>query len=379
MLLPVLMFGQTHIRGGIRSSLYMTGMAQGTNGFYQALSFNATSIGGSNFSFHTHLNIFKENAATDWATKAYSGYLQYQTGKIDVRLGRQFLYKGVVTGSYDALVLSTDYFNSFQIKLYTGLIVPINRDAKLLKWDDGHFYGAFISYKVNKGLRSNLSFVSRERGGKSYWRQLGISLSGSNNHLYYLFQYHQNLLSSTFQAIRAHVSWYKGLWTFTADASSLKPRIYEDSFFTIFNIRQHSQLRLSAERSVGDYRIGARFVETLLPRKNATQQAILTFGKEWGMIGLVFQTGFAGDNVGLYGQIDYPLLHNLSFNLYTSHYRFQRYSIEVQEEATSFSAGFIYHPFKKLQISAQLQQSINNFYTSDVRGLLTLHYRFEYK
>jgi len=380
-LLPVFVLGQTHIKGGIRSSLYMTGTEQGSESFYETVTFSASSIASTNLSFHTHFNAFKDGTPSKWSSKIYSGYLQWKnsTGSFDLRVGRQFLYKGVITGSYDALALSTNLSNSFQAKFYSGLIVPFDRGSKLLKWDEGHFYGGFLSYKISTRLNSNVSFISKERSKKSYWRQLGFALSGSGEHLFYLFQYNHNLLTSTFQSIRAHLAYYAGPWTFTADASSLKPRIYEDSFFTIFNIRQHSQLRVAAERTIGDYRVGARFVETLLPQKESTQQAILTFGKKWGVIGLIMQSGFGGGNLGLYGQLDYPLLNNLSVNFYTSHYRFQRYSIEVEEQATSFSAGFIYRPFPKLRISAQVQQSVNNFYTSDFRGLLTLHYRFEYK
>ena len=380
-LLPILAIGQSRIFGGLRSSLYMTGTNRGTESYYQALTFNAVSIAGLNLSFHTHLNVFRDGVPTEWSSRIYSGYLRWKStgGDFDIRIGRQFLYQGVLNGSYDAVSFSTNFFNSLNLKLFSGLIVPFTQDSKLTKWDDGHFYGGFFAYDFSKKLKTNVSFVSKERAGKSYWQQVGFAISGTTNTLYYLFQYDHNLLSSTYQSIRAHFSYYRGPWTISADVSSLKPRIYEDSFFSIFKIKEHRQFRLAAERTIGEYRVGARIVETVLPNNNNAQQAILTFGKDWGTVGMIFQSGYAGDNLGFYGQLNYPLLQNLSVNLYSSHYRFQRHSIEVEEQATSFSAGFNYRPVRKLQLSAQLQQSINNFYTSDFRGLLTLHYRFEYK
>ena len=126
------------------------------------------------------------------------------------------------------------------------------------------------------------------------------------------------------------------------------------------------------------YQLGLQYVFTNYSSDQGNQ-VILTAANSWGLIGLIYQNGYAGDNLGVYGDIRYALLPNLTVKLYSSYYSYERQTTVISEDATSFSAGFEYKPLKNIILSAEAQESMNSYYDNDFRGLFRLNYLLNFK
>lgn len=347
---------------------------------YHALNFKINPENNSNFYFKGNIKAIYDNDPQKWHEKVNNAYVSWVSpfANTNIQLGRQFIYAGVVNGTLDAVAVSTKLRDNLRIKLYGGVVAPYERNLKLTNWDDGNAFGGFGSYKVNSWINVNASYFQKQRNEDLYWQQLGTAFSGIYNNVFYLVRYDHNLLNSEYQSILANASYNYNDWTFSTELNSQKPKVYEDSFFSIFKLREYKQINVAVTRRIMGFEISMRSISTLFREDESNQHLFLTVGNNWGVAGIVYQTGFGGENLGLYADINYQVLSNLKFSLSSSHYKYERQSIQSEEEATSFSSGIRYNPNKPLSLELQIQQSINSYYDSDLRGLLKLAYSFNY-
>ena len=171
------------------------------------------------------------------------------------------------------------------------------------------------------------------------------------------------------------MSYYHDRWALWGEYNSQKPRVFEDSYFTIFNIEAYDQARAGITYQLQQYQFGMQYLYTN-HFVDQTNQVIATAGNRWGLLGFVFQEGFGGENLGFYGDIRYPVIPQLTIKLYGSYYNFERQTTVISEEATSFSGGFDYRVIETLSLQAEVQQSINSLYDDDWRGLFRVLFHF---
>jgi len=374
---------QVGIQGNISSSFYSfespTNNESRLNQYY-GFNLKVKPSGNNDLYFKTYAKLIDDGSPQDWHEKIYNAYISWNAplANANLKIGRQFVYAGVVTGTLDAVAVSLEPADNLDVRLYGGVVAPYTRDLDLTKWDDGNALGGYSSYKINNMIKVNASYFQKQRNSELYWQQAGAALSGKVENVFYIVRYDHNLLSSDYQSILANASYMYKNWTFTGEVSSQKPKVYEDSFFSIFKLREHNQFRLAVAHQFDAFEVGLQAINTLYKESENNQQLIFTLGNNWGVAGVVYQTGFGGENIGLYADVNYQMLSNLRFTLHSSHYRYERQYVQLEEEATSFSAGVNYNPQKSLGVALQLQQSINSYYDSDFRGLLKLFYSFNY-
>jgi hypothetical protein len=374
---------QVNIIGNYSSSFYSFESSvdnEKTLNQYHGVIFKINPKNNSDIYFNGNIKAIYDRNPQEWREKVYNAYFSWLSpiAQTNIQIGRQFIYAGVVNGTLDAVAVSTKPIDKLKLKFYAGVVAPYERDLNLTSWDDGNALGGFASYKVNSGINVNASYFQKQRNEELYWQQLGTAFSGYYNDVFYLIRYDHNLLSSEYQSLLVNASYNYNNWTFSTELSSQKPKVYEDSFFNIFKLREYKQLSVAASHRIMGYDISLRSISTLYEEDESNQHLFLTLGNSWGVVGIVYQTGFGGENLGLYADINYQVLSNLKFNLSSSHYKYERQSVQLEEEATSFSAGVKYNPIKPLSLDVQIQQSINSYYDSDLRGLLKLAYSFKY-
>ena len=347
---------------------------------YHGLRFKINPENNSNILFNGYVKAVYDRNPQEWREKVYSSYLLWKTPfrNTQIKLGRQFVYSGVVNGTLDAVALTSKPIDNLNLKFYGGVVAPYDREIKTTAWDKGNALGGFGSYKVNNALKINASYFQKQRDDELYWQQMGTMVSGNYKNVFYLLRYDHNLLSSEYQAILVNASYNLNDWSFSGEMSSQKPKVYEDSFFSIFKLREHQQFHFAITRRIMEYSISVRTINTLYDQDESNQHFFLTLGNNWGVAGIVYQTGYGGENLGLYADINYQVLSNLRINLRSSHYTYERQSVQLEEEATSFSGGIKYNPLKPLRLEVQIQQSINSYYDSDLRGLFKVAYSFKY-
>ncbi len=377
-----LLSAQINIQGNLSSSLYSFESSDKKDNFdfYQGINFKITPTTNPDIYFKSNMRLIRYSNPSQWTNKVYNSHIGWRTPwmRTELRLGRQFIYSGVINGTIDALFLSVSPIKKLNLKIVGGVVAPLDRKAELIQWNDGNVLGGYASYHFNSAFKSDLSYFQKTRRDNLYWQQVGTSLSGKFNQFFYRFKYDHNLLTSQYQAIRTNLTYYLNLWSFSAEFNSQKPRVYEDSFFSIFKIKAHNQVRVAATRNIAQYQIGLQLINTRFDEGEISNQLISTFSNKWGVIGLIYQNGYAGDNTGIYAKINYQILSNLKLNIYSSHYKYERQSVQISEAATAFSSGLQYNLLKTLRLGFQVQESVNSVYESDLRGLFRLNYSFKY-
>ncbi len=346
--------------------------------FYQGFHLRARNGAIPEAAFNTSFQIQKRGDA-DWEERVYNTYLDWTASTYQVRLGRQFAYSGVVNGTFDGAMVSLSPIAGLTLKAFGGLDAPLRRSIETAG-TDSTFYGAYASYNYWQEHKADVSFVQQERDSEIIWQQVGAGFNGNflDRSLFYILQYEHNLASSEIQGTRARLTYYWSDWSFHGEYSMQKPRILEDSFFRIFELEEYQQMRGGATYQWNAIQLGLQYALTNYENDH-TQQVIATAGNRYGIIGLVFQEGFAGDNAGIYGDIRYPVLNQLTLRLYSSYYNYQRQTTEITEDAVALSAGIDYRPIDDIILRADLQESRNSAYDNDLRGLFRLTYMFNFK
>jgi len=376
------LYAQVDFKGTVSSSFYsfenLTKEDQLNQ--YHSFYFKINPENNSDLFFKGHIKAVRDGNPQQWHEKVHNAYVSWKTpiAGSKLQVGRQFLYAGVVHGTIDAVSLYLKPQDRLDIRLFAGVVAPYDRKMEITQWEDGNALGGYGSYQINNMFKLNASYFQKQRNDELYWQQFGTALAGNIEKVSYLVKYDHNLLSSDYQSILAYAAYNYNNWSFSGEVSSQKPRVYEDSFFSIFKLREHNRFRLAVSHRFTSFEIGLQAINTLFKENESNQQLIGTLGNNWGLLGVVYQTGYGGENVGLYANINYELLPDLRFTLYSSHYRYERQYVQLSEEATSFSAGFRYAPPKSLGLGIQVQQSVNSYYESDFRGLLNLSYSFNY-
>ncbi len=382
-------YSQVNFRGSLQSSIYGWENFNGNQqwDYYQGLQFRIAPENYSNLYFSTYLREAYRGDPADWEEKVYNLYANWDiTRNYRVRVGRQFLYQGVMNGTVDAVLLSANPVKNLRISAMVGTEATLERTLKIRDWDNGNVLGGFLAYTLPCQRNSlEISYFQKERWDELYWQQAGAAFRGTvMNHLNYYLRYDHNLLKSEYQNLRFRLSYFTPKWTATAEFNSMKPMIYEDSFFNIFDIEAHNQIRTAGTYRLGNYELGLQYLFTvyeahefyILYKEDNDSRVIATVGNQWGTIGVIFQNGAGGNNIGYYGDIRYEFLPNLTANLYHSFYNYERATTNISEEALDFSAGLSYRLRNMLILSGEVQESSNSYYDSDWRGLFRLTYLF---
>ncbi|MEJ2055510.1 MAG: hypothetical protein P8X42_16465, partial [Calditrichaceae bacterium] len=347
--------------------------------FYQHFNAKVYAENFSDLYFKTYFRVGRNGDPAEWNEKVHNAYFNWISPcrKLEARLGRQFIYSGVMNGTVDALVLKAKPVENSQIQLVAGMDAPFDRALELLKWDEGNVLGASGSYGLSDAAKLKLSYYQKSRSSEVFWQLAGGSLSGNLfKSLYYQAEYDHNLKTSEFQAMRFRLNYIMNKWMFFAEYNSQKPRIYEDSFFQIFEQTAFNQVRSGITYQLGKYNIGLQDVYTAYEESESANQVHLTASGSFGMIGLLYQSGYAGENTGVYGSVHYNLMKALLLRVTSSYYRYERQTTAISEDATAFSASLAYKFSPMLQVKAEVQERINSYYNNDVRGLFRLQYAF---
>lgn len=327
----------------------------------------------------TYFKYGRNGDPAEWNEKVYNTYLNFISPcrKWDARLGRQFVYNGVMNGTVDGLLLSIRPVANMSVRLLAGMEAPFDRTLKLTSWDDGNVLGAYGSYGFSEAINLKASYYQKSRSSEVYWQLVGGALSGKVlNNFYYQAQYDHNLKTSSFQTIRFRLNYLKNKWTVFAEYNSQKPRIYEDSFFQIFEQTAFNQVRSGVGYQLGKFNIGLQDIYTMYEESKSSNQIHATLSGSYGMIGVLYQSGYSGDNTGVYGAIHYNILKDLLLRVSSSYYQYERQTTAISEDATAFSGSLTYKLTASLQASAEIQERINSYFDNDLRGLFRIHYAF---
>jgi hypothetical protein len=371
--------GQIQFDGRMNSYFYSyeapTGDQRGD--FYQGLRFRTWLKEVPQLQLRSYLRVARRGDPVDWEARWYHGFLSWKPdSRVDVRLGRQFLYDGVINGTSDALSVSAAPIPEIQLRLVGGLETPADRGFDILAKDDGYMLGAYASGRLSKEAKVSVSYFQRNRSDATVWEVVGTALTGEVvEGLTYLAQLDYNLQDEEYQRMRYRLSYMSGPWTVSGEFQGQRPQVFEDSYFNVFNLNAYQQIRGAVYHQFGDIQVGVQNYYTMYDEDETGNEVLASLSSRWGTIGVVYQSGFGGDRVGLYGEARYGITSSLEVRASSSYYNFQRYTADFDEDATAFSAGLRYSPGPDVTVDAELQESLNSRYDNDLRALLRVSYR----
>lgn len=370
---------------------------------YLGLLLNAAPIASSrDFRVKADLRVARVGDPADWNEKVFSLYADWRSKNrtFDARFGRQFLWRGVMNGSVDGLWLRARPTKRFEIGAFGGLATRYGNSLDLHSWDEGGTIGGLVGFRFLPGSRAEVTYINRRSSGATAWHQIGGSVSGKVlRRLLYDAQLDYNIEKETIQAGRLRLTYFLSRWTIGAEYNNQKPRIFEDSYFNIFEIEAYQQIRGNLSYRLGRYSIGAAYLHTMYGEDeagdhdddeetasvndlgNTGDQILLSLTGPWGTVGGLLQGGYGGKRIGVFGEVRFDIVRQLELMARASHQNYERRSLSIEEidqNATGFAAGLRFRPAHEWMVSAEAQQMINTYFDDDWRLLIRAHYAFDF-
>jgi hypothetical protein len=375
-------FAQVKVNGWLQSNLYVleNDLENQQWDFYQGLQFRVTSKKYSKLYFNTFMRLAYRGDPAEWQEKAYNLYLNWVFAKnYRVRVGRMFYYKGVINGTIDAGEFAATFGRNLRINAVVGTETPFNRKFEIRNWDNGNVIGGYLSYRLPWKNKIDVSYFQKQRFSELYWQIFGSTLQGYlGNYFNYYLRYDYDILKSDYQQMRYRLTFNKITWSLGVEYNAQQPRIYEDSYFAIFQVDAYRQIRAIGTYWVGNFELGLQYLYTIYDNDNDNRIIASLGTRKYGNFGIVYQTGFGGENVGYYADLRYEFMNNFIARLYNSYYNFERAFTSISQDALAFRVGLGYRWNNKLMLDGEIQQASNSYYKSDVRGLMRVTYLFQF-
>lgn len=338
--------------------------------------------------FRTHFRFARRydrlSEGYEWDEKVYQGYADARLAgrTLVARLGRQFMYRGAVNGTFDALSVRFQPKGGWDLQAMAGVAAPVARNLDFLSWDEGGSLGFYAGKAIGSALRANVSYFQRRRSGATAWNLAGGGLSlrlAPDAFLQSEIDY--NIEQEAVQRFRGR-AWYEaGRFIFSGEVGLQKPQIYQDSFFSIFELEGYRQARGGVAYKLGSVRLGYEFIGTAFDdvdeaggESETSGESLVTLSNKFGTVGVVYQGGYGGDRLDLYADARIEVTDALTFALRASRLEYQRRSIALDEDATAFSAGVTYRSAFPLWFQVEAQRSHNSRFDQDTRLFIRAGY-----
>ena len=165
------MFGQS-LTGRMSSYIYSYKIQDQQSGssqharWYQTFVVNAKNIGNPNVSLHVNTRYTKDFINDNSFNRNLK--FQYMYGKVrnifdilDVKLGRQYIYSGVGSGSIDGVASKLKIKSIGDFEIYAGMPVSWYHEAEIQKWDDSRMYGFRIQPRMYLKTLASVSYTQK--------------------------------------------------------------------------------------------------------------------------------------------------------------------------------------------------------------------------
>ncbi|RLD11365.1 hypothetical protein DRI50_10125 [candidate division KSB1 bacterium] len=338
------LFSQTvKTNGYVRNSVYSYATQKGNGStetkthtrLYQTLNVNAALGQLPNIQLHFAGRALTDLAQTDLEDiKRFKAYRLSVSGKglfhnfLDFELGRQFLYPGVLLGSLDGLNLILKPWKYLNWQIYGGVESHLLRAFKIYEPDEATVFGSRI--KLNHLLNTNwhLIYLQKMYHSKTQWQIVGLNLANySLPNLTVLLQSHYDLVNSRLHRLYLSARYrFNRKLMFSGYVKQQYPQVYNTSYFEIFEVEKYLLAGFNAA-----YQLSNRFNVTAMVQgvqldEGYGNRFIVTLGDANGSLGLIYETGDLGNQLGLLMDYRYEILHNLmaTISVDFSRYRFEK-------------------------------------------------------
>ncbi len=402
----------TSLRGSSSTAFYSQAVAKGGVGdnfenrtrAFERLRFGVFDFGISNLSFHASLtarNDLSNQSIGDTRTRLYDGYLEYrprpfgsQRLTLQSRLGRQWVTAGVGTGTMDGIIVRLDRPGWGGVTVFGGTLgIDAREQLRIDSPDDSRRLGAELRIRPRVGEtivpEIAASIADTRRDGMAESQRLG--LRGTLRYRRQLRAWteirHDFVLDRTygtaagFEYLRR--ARYLRVW---GEYNRREVALPATSFFAFWDVEPYTQVRGGAGFGItGPYRANLEFEHTALDSETDTGESSNEHADTYRIVlqrnaiqlGARFESGFAGDRVGLVASATRSVGKRWDFlvDLGWQTYDWGNTDLTDNHVASGiFSATYKANALTR--ISGQLEMMNNWDLKSDTRFLLRIDRRF---
>ncbi len=346
-----LLFSQAvRTNGYIRNSVYTFAAQKETAStatemhtrLYQTLNLNAAPTAFPGLQFHFAGRALTDLAQTDLSDiKRFKAYRLSLSGRglfhnfLDFEIGRQFLYPGVILGSLDGLNITLKPRKYVQWQIYGGVESHLLRAFKIYQPSEATVFGSRIKWDHLFNTNWHLIYLQKMFHAQTQWQIVGLNVANySIPRLTLLLQSHYDLVNNRLHRfyLSARYQWNRKL-LLSGYVKEQFPQIYNTSYFQTFEVESYLLGGLNLA-----YQLNKRFTVTGIVQgiqldEGYGNRFIVTLNDANGSLGLIYEAGDLGNQLGLLMDYRYEIVHNLlaTISIDFSRYRFEkRYDYDSQ-------------------------------------------------
>ncbi|HNW59570.1 MAG TPA: hypothetical protein PKI62_07835 [bacterium] len=335
--------------GSARNSIYAFESDKTHTRIFQYLNFTAVSpckhlALNSNIRFLTDANQDLDN---DLRFRAFALNLEVKNllqNRLHMVLGRQFLHPGTALGALDGLNARYAFNANLSLQLYGGVESVATRAFKMQKFADATVLGGMLQAKKVYSSTAQLFYLRKSSSEAAYWQIAGANLESSLLPGVRLrLQSHYDLENERLHRLLLNASrtWNRKLTTFV-EYKQQNPQIYANSYFTIFEVKPYNQFRAGADYEfLPGLAVEAQVQHLMLDADNA-DRIILSLNNEEGSVGMLYETGYTGDQISAFFNYGVEVLPRLLASLYVDYSRYRTETIYEYDDQLANAARLSY-------------------------------------
>ncbi len=368
--------------GSARNSIYAYESDKAHTRFFQYLNFAAVSpckhlALNSNIRFLTDANQELDN---DLRFRAFALNLEAKNllnNRLNLVFGRQFLHPGTTLGALDGLNARYAFGQKLSLQLYGGVESIGSRAFKVQKLEDATVLGGLVQAKKIYSSTAQLFYLRKADSDAAYWQIAGANLESDLLPWVRLrLQSHYDLENERMHRLllNASRSWNGKLATFV-EFKQQNPQVYANSYFTIFEVKPYSRLRAGADYELlPGLAVEAQYQHLMLDQEGA-DRLLLSLNNDDGSVGLLYESGYTGDQISAFFNYGYEVLPKLIASLYVDYSRYRTETVYEYDDQLANAARLGY-TLGRWNVIAEYQWLTNRFTESDARFLNHITYRW---
>lgn len=370
--------------GRVSNSIYSFEDTQTRTRVYQFVNLSLDAPEFANATLNTSfraLTDLSQSLDRDQRFKAYNFNLKFSKlfNRVDLTLGRQFLHPGTVLGGLDGLYAKYYITKKMNLAAYGGVESNFQRSFELYKFKDSFTTGGL--FELNRTFATNfqLFYLQKSTEDDIYWQLTGLNLDNSSlSNTNFRLQAHYDLQNERFHRLffSARQNLLAKKLAVSLQFKQQHPQVYANSYFTIFEVEPYNQYQLGLSYNfLKDYFANAQFRLIQFDDETANQ-LFATVSNTSGSVGLLFESGYAGEQLSLIFDYAYSITPQLLASLNIDYSRYRTEKVFEFENQIANAVRLSYKFQRYWSVDLEYQWLTNRFKEQDSRILNHVHFRF---
>lgn len=295
--------------------------------------------------------------------------------KLDIVVGRQFLHPGTVLGGLDGARADLKLSSRMSLQLYGGVESQYERK---LETEDHTTFGGVFNYRNALSTNWQLFYMQKDGQDNQVWQLAGVNLDNrSLPKTRMRVQLHYNTQMSDLHRamVQARTTWNKKLST-VLEVRQQSPQIYANSYFTVFELEKATQMRAGAVYGLsGAWNVDGQYRHIIM-EDGAADQLYLALANDNGSLGLIYESGDAGDQTGLMFDYAIEVFPRFIASVYIDYSKYRTETVYEYDHQLANAVRCSYKLNNHWYVDLEYQWLKNRFKDNDSRLLNHLSFRW---